>query len=162
MRVPLTTRDFLDRAELVYGERVGIVDEPYQPAPSLGEVSYRDVARRGRALQAGLDALGVGEGVAVLSWDPADSTVYSRTFANDLSWGEDPATGSAALSTGVWLVAVGLVAPDGTTEYSISQGVQQGRPSVLAGSVTAEGGRATSASVRGAVVPVASGRIRVP
>ena len=56
MRVPLTTRDFLDRAELVYGDRVGIVDEPAQPAPSLGEVSYREVARRGRALQAGLDA----------------------------------------------------------------------------------------------------------
>ncbi|TFV55090.1 AMP-dependent synthetase [Geodermatophilus sp. DF01-2] len=69
MRVPLTTRDFLDRAELVYGDRVGVVDEPQQPAPSLGEVSYREVARRGRALQAGLDALGVGEGerVAVVS-----------------------------------------------------------------------------------------------
>src|SRR4051795_5690416 len=62
MRVPLTTRDFLDRAELVYGDRVGIVDEPNQPAPSLGEVSYREVARRGRAMQAGLDALGVAEG----------------------------------------------------------------------------------------------------
>ena len=34
MRVPLTTRDFLDRAELVYGDRIGIVDEPSQPAPS--------------------------------------------------------------------------------------------------------------------------------
>ncbi|WP_100497566.1 AMP-binding protein [Geodermatophilus chilensis] len=69
MRVPLTTRDFLDRAELVYGDRVGIVDEPNQPAPSLGEVTYREVARRGRALQAGLDALGVGEGerIAVVS-----------------------------------------------------------------------------------------------
>src|SRR3712207_1328049 len=73
MRVPLTTRDFLDRAELVYGDRVGIVDEPAQPAPSLGEVSYREVARRGRALQAGLDALGVGEGerVAVVSHNAA-------------------------------------------------------------------------------------------
>ena len=46
MRVPLTTRDFLDRAELVYGDRVGIVDEPNQPAPSLGDVTYREVARR--------------------------------------------------------------------------------------------------------------------
>ena len=48
MRVPLTTRDFLDRAELVYGDRVGIVDEPNQAAPSLGELTYREVARRGR------------------------------------------------------------------------------------------------------------------
>ena len=73
MRVPLTTRDFLERAELVYGDRVGIVDEPNQPAPSLGEVSYRDVARRGRALQAGLDSLGIGEGerVAIVSHNAA-------------------------------------------------------------------------------------------
>jgi fatty-acyl-CoA synthase len=69
MRVPLTTRDFLDRAELVYGDRVGIVDEPNQPAPSMGEVTYREVARRARAMQAALDGLGVGEGerVAVVS-----------------------------------------------------------------------------------------------
>ncbi|CAB4921415.1 MAG: AMP-binding protein [Actinobacteria bacterium] len=69
MRVPLTTRDFLDRAELVYGDRIGVVDEPTQPAPSLGGLTYREVARRGRALAAGLDALGVGEGerVAVVS-----------------------------------------------------------------------------------------------
>src|SRR3954451_18276211 len=73
MRVPLTARDFLDRAELVYGDRVGIVDEPAQPAPSLGEVTYREVARRGRAFQAGLDALGVGQGerVAVVSHNSA-------------------------------------------------------------------------------------------
>src|SRR3954451_6002764 len=73
MRVPLTARDFLDRAELVYGDRVGIVDEPAQPAPSLGEVTYREVARRGRAFQAGLDALGVGPGerVAVVSHNSA-------------------------------------------------------------------------------------------
>src|SRR3712207_9500779 len=72
MRVPLTTRDFLDRAALVYGDRVGIVDEPNQPAPSLGDVSYREVARRGRALQAGLDELGIGEGerVAIVSHNP--------------------------------------------------------------------------------------------
>src|ERR687893_2479008 len=69
MRVPLTTRDFLDRAELVYGDRIGIVDEPAQPAPSLGDLTYDEVARRGRAMQAGLDELGIGEGerVAVVS-----------------------------------------------------------------------------------------------
>jgi fatty-acyl-CoA synthase len=73
MKVPLTTRDFLDRAELVYGDRIGVVDEPNQPAPSLGEVTYREVARRGRAFQAALDALGVGEGerVAIVSHNSA-------------------------------------------------------------------------------------------
>ena len=73
MRVPLTTRDFLDRAELVYGDRVGVVDEPTQPAPSLGEVTYREMARRGRAFSAGMDALGVGQGerVAIVSHNSA-------------------------------------------------------------------------------------------
>ncbi|MCZ2839642.1 AMP-binding protein [Modestobacter sp. VKM Ac-2985] len=73
MRVPLTTRDFLDRAELVYGDRLGVVDEPNQPAASLGELTYRDVARRARAVAAGLDALGIGEGerVAVVSHNSA-------------------------------------------------------------------------------------------
>jgi acyl-CoA synthetase (AMP-forming)/AMP-acid ligase II len=73
MRVPLTTRDFIDRAELVYGDRVGIVDEPNQPATPLGELTYREVARRARAIAAGLDALGVGEGerVAVVSHNSA-------------------------------------------------------------------------------------------
>ncbi len=34
MQVPLTTSDFLDRAELVYGARIGIVDEPEPPSRS--------------------------------------------------------------------------------------------------------------------------------
>jgi acyl-CoA synthetase (AMP-forming)/AMP-acid ligase II len=73
MRVPLTVNDFIDRAELVYGDRVGIVDEPEQPADSWGEVTWREVARRARAQAAGLDALGVaqGERVAILSHNSA-------------------------------------------------------------------------------------------
>jgi trans-2,3-dihydro-3-hydroxyanthranilate isomerase len=105
---------------------------------------------------------GVGEGVSVLSWDGATATARARVFAADLAWGEDPATGSAALGTGVWLVATGLLAPDGTSSYVVHQGEAMGRPSVLSCTVTASGGRAVSATVRGAVVPVARGRTRVP
>ena len=103
---------------------------------------------------------GVGEGVSVLSWDGATAT--ARVFAADLAWGEDPATGSAALGAGVWLVATGLLAPEGTSSYAVHQGEAMGRPSVLSCTVTASGGRAVAATVRGAVVPVARGRIRVP
>jgi len=109
-----------------------------------------------------LDGLGVGEGISVLSWDPATSTAYARVFAGDLRWGEDPATGSAALGMGVWLVATGLLPGEGTSPYVVRQGEKLGRPSVLTCTVTAVGGRAVSATVHGAVVPVASGRIRVP
>ncbi|SDY71987.1 trans-2,3-dihydro-3-hydroxyanthranilate isomerase [Geodermatophilus africanus] len=109
-----------------------------------------------------LGAHGVGEGVSVLSWDGATATARARVFAADLAWGEDPATGSAALGTGVWLVATGLLAPDGRSSYVVHQGEAMGRPSVLSCTVTASGGRAVAATVRGAVVPVARGRIRVP
>src|SRR6185437_16629996 len=73
MRVPLTSIDFLRRAEQVYGDRVGIFDEPEQLAPSLGDVTYATVAERCRALAAGLDELGVGPGerVAVVSENSA-------------------------------------------------------------------------------------------
>lgn len=73
MRVPLTVRDFLDRAELVYGDRVGIVDEPDQPAKTWGSITYRELARRARAFAAGMDALGVGKGerIAIVSHNAA-------------------------------------------------------------------------------------------
>jgi fatty-acyl-CoA synthase len=69
VRVPLTIADHLERAALVYPDRVGVVDEPDQPAPSWGEVSYRRVAELARAQAAGLDALGIGRGerVAIVS-----------------------------------------------------------------------------------------------
>jgi acyl-CoA synthetase (AMP-forming)/AMP-acid ligase II len=70
---PLTVRDFLDRAEQVYPDRIGIVDEPDQPAPSLGELTYREIAANARAQAARLDELGVPVGgrVAVISQNSA-------------------------------------------------------------------------------------------
>jgi fatty-acyl-CoA synthase len=68
MKVPLLVNDFLDRGETVFGDRVGVIDEP-TCADNLGSLTYGEVARRVRALQAGLDELGVdpGERVAVVS-----------------------------------------------------------------------------------------------
>jgi fatty-acyl-CoA synthase len=73
MKVPLTIRDHLERAALVYGQRVGVIDEPDQPAASLGELTYADVYARARAQAARLDELGVGFGerVAVVSQNSA-------------------------------------------------------------------------------------------
>src|SRR5215204_2620422 len=66
MRVPLVVNDFIDRAELIYPARVGIVDEPVQPAESWGSITYGQVAERARAMAAGLDALGIGVGERVV------------------------------------------------------------------------------------------------
>jgi fatty-acyl-CoA synthase len=73
MKVPLTIMDHLRRAELVYGDRVGVVDEPDQPAPSWGELTYQQVAERARAQAAALDGLGIGVGerVAIVSQNSA-------------------------------------------------------------------------------------------
>jgi len=70
---PLIVRDFLDRAEHVYPDRVAIVDEPDQPAPSLGEITYREMAALARAQAARLDQLGVPSGgrVAIVSQNSA-------------------------------------------------------------------------------------------
>ncbi|QNJ96520.1 AMP-binding protein (plasmid) [Mycolicibacterium fluoranthenivorans] len=72
MRIPLTTNTFLDRAERIYGDRTGVIDEPSAPE-NLGRLTYRQLATRGRALQAGLDRLDVPEGgrVAVVSQNSA-------------------------------------------------------------------------------------------
>jgi acyl-CoA synthetase (AMP-forming)/AMP-acid ligase II len=73
MKVALTVNDFLRRAEQLYPDRTAIVDEPDQPAESWGSITYAEMARRGRAMAAGLDALGIGEGerVAIVSQNSA-------------------------------------------------------------------------------------------
>ncbi len=73
MQVPLTVSDFIDRAVTVYGERTGVVDEPLQPAPSWGELTYAELGRRARAQAVALDDLGIGVGdrVAVVSHNSA-------------------------------------------------------------------------------------------
>ena len=62
MEVALTTRDHIDRAATVYGDRIGIVDEPDQPATSLAELTYSEVLPRAKALAAGLERQGVEAG----------------------------------------------------------------------------------------------------
>lgn len=73
MYYPLTVRDFLDRAAHVYPDRVAVVDEPEQPGPSLGELTYRELAALARAQAAKLDQLDVPVGgrVAVISQNSA-------------------------------------------------------------------------------------------
>jgi fatty-acyl-CoA synthase len=73
MIVPFSVSDFLDRARAVYGERTGVIDEPDQPAPSMGDLSYAELARLAARQAAHLDELGVepGERVAVVSHNSA-------------------------------------------------------------------------------------------
>ena len=49
MIVPFSVSDFIDRAVQVYGERIGVADEPDQPAASLGDLTYADLGALARA-----------------------------------------------------------------------------------------------------------------
>jgi trans-2,3-dihydro-3-hydroxyanthranilate isomerase len=59
-------------------------------------------------------------------------------------------------------VASGLLPGGGESSYLVRQGDELGRPSRLYCTVTAEAGAAVSATVTGAVMPIARGEISVP
>jgi len=69
MIVPLTLGDFLERAELVYGGREAVVDEPNPPGGGLGRFTYARFAEMALSLAVALDDLAVGENdrVAIVS-----------------------------------------------------------------------------------------------
>ncbi len=69
MIVPFSVNDFLDRATAVYADRIGLADEPDQPAPPLGDLGYGRVRELAAAMAAKHDSLGldVGDRVAFVS-----------------------------------------------------------------------------------------------
>jgi trans-2,3-dihydro-3-hydroxyanthranilate isomerase len=97
---------------------------------------------------------------AVRSGSGSGLDIHSRVFVPGLSVPEDPATGSAASGLGIALHARSLLADGGT--YRIRQGIEIGRPSLLAGRIDAAGDAVTRVHVGGAVHPIARGQIRVP
>ena len=86
MFFPLTIRDFLDRAVTVYPDRVAVVDEPDQTAPSWGELTYAQFGKLATAQAAALDELGVPVGgrVAIVSQNSARLLV---SFFGVSGWG---------------------------------------------------------------------------
>ncbi|MEV4540769.1 PhzF family phenazine biosynthesis protein [Micromonospora echinaurantiaca] len=144
-------------------------DDHVGPAPRVAgcglEFPYLpvrpDAVARARVNAAAAQRYGV-EHVSVFSWDADSQTAHARVFVPGLGVPEDPATGSAALGLGVWLVASGLLPGEGRSSYDVVQGVEINRPSSLACTVTAAGGVAVGATVAGQVMPVARGEIMVP
>lgn len=124
--------------------------------PVTPEALARSAADSGAARRLAL------EHVCVFAWDPATATSHSRVFLPGLGVPEDPATGSAALGLGVWLVTSGLLPASGASDYTVRQGTFVGRPSLLSCTVTAVDGAVANATVSGEVVSIASGMIRVP
>src|SRR3954447_12487182 len=80
MIVPFSVADFLDRALAVYAERIGIVDEPDQPAPSLGDLTYARVGELAKAQAAKLDELGIGVGERVAYVSHNSARLFTAFF----------------------------------------------------------------------------------
>jgi trans-2,3-dihydro-3-hydroxyanthranilate isomerase len=156
---PLDAEPLLHSVGLEAGSLAGIA--PPRTAGTGLEWTYlaveADAVARAAPDWIGLARSVPSTGVAVFSW--ADGVAHLRAMTTEGF--EDPATGSAALGFGVYLAASGLV-PDGTTEYRIHQGAEIGRPSTLYGTVTTDGGSVSAVTVRGGVVPVATGEITPP
>jgi trans-2,3-dihydro-3-hydroxyanthranilate isomerase len=159
------------------------VGEPLEPGPLLAAVGLTEADFAGpapRVASCGLEwtylsvrpdavarcvpssAAGPGAMISVFAWDEGRRSAHARVFATGSGVPEDPATGSAALGFGVWLVASGLLPADGESSYVVRQGIELHRPSTLDGSVSAVDGVAVRVTVAGSVVPIARGEIEVP
>lgn len=86
MLVPLTVRDHIDRADLVYGKRVGVIDEPDQPARPLPNLTYADFAERAKAMAKGFEKLNVPLGGRVALVSQNSSRMLAFLFGT-AAWG---------------------------------------------------------------------------
>lgn len=107
-------------------------------------------------------ALDGGHGVFVFTRDTGDAghDLRARMFAPAHGIPEDPATGSAAAACAGLLAAV-AAEPDGTYTWRIAQGIEMGRPSLIATRARKRDGEVEAVHVAGAAVPVSEGRIEV-
>ena len=105
--------------------------EPLDPAPLLAAVGLgadecAGAASADRRLRAGVhaylpvrpEAVAAAQltyaaaglfGISVFAWDAERRTAHARVFVPGSGVPEDPATGSAAMGMGVWLVSAGLL-----------------------------------------------------
>lgn len=87
----------------------------------------------------------------------------TRMFAPDLGVVEDPATGSAAVAFAGALALDALARGEqGEFAWTLHQGVEMGRPSLLQASASIVDDKITAVRVGGHAVRVSEGRIRIP
>ena len=87
----------------------------------------------------------------------------SRMFAPDLGVAEDPATGSAAVAfAGAMALEAAARHENGELQFTLHQGVEMGRPSLLQASATVSSDQVSAVRVGGYAVPVMHGQVRIP
>jgi trans-2,3-dihydro-3-hydroxyanthranilate isomerase len=150
-----------------------VLGDPQAPAPLSCGVPFLFVTLRNRA------AVGRAR-VEAAAWERAfggywasepyiysmdaelpGADIHARLFAPGFGIAEDPATGSAAVTLGA-LLAMRDPRPDATLRWTVEQGLEIGRPSLLHLEAEKRGGRVTAARVGGAAVRVAEGWMEFP
>jgi len=131
--VPLTTRSAVDSAAV---------------NPGVLDALLRDVKAP-------------AHGVMIFSAQPGDAraTVYSRMFAQDMGFTEDPATGIASGPLGSYLVRHKIVRPEKADAMVSLQGVKMGRPSHVHMSIGVRDGEIVSVRVGGESVLAGEGTL---
>lgn len=101
--------------------------------------------------------------ILVAARDPEQGEHHwrARMFAPGINVPEDPATGSAIASFGGWL-AMKEPKADGEFAWTVRQGIEMGRPSLLEVRATKAGGAVTAVKVAGRAVFTGEGRLRLP
>ena len=98
--------------------------------------------------------------IYVITHDAGDADIRARMFAPDMGIAEDPATGGAATAL------AGYILPsspeDGVLRWTIHQGVEMGRPSVIFLEADVAAGAITAIRVGGASVLVSEGTLTLP
>ena len=90
-----------------------------------------------------------------------EGVIRARMFAPTLGISEDPATGGAVAAFAGYLAQRSDM-QDGMLRYSIHQGVEMGRPSLLELEVDIVDGDVAAVRVGGASVLISSGTLHVP
>ncbi|HEX6862707.1 MAG TPA: PhzF family phenazine biosynthesis protein [Thermoanaerobaculia bacterium] len=125
----------------------------------------RDALRRARL------RLDCWESLLASSWAPSvyvftrdhelpETDFRVRMFAPAMGIPEDPATGGAAAAFGGYLGS--RSSGDGTLRWTLEQGFEMGRPSLLHLEVDRAGGEITAVRVGGGAVLVAEGAMEIP
>jgi trans-2,3-dihydro-3-hydroxyanthranilate isomerase len=139
-----------------YGCPVPFLFVPLSSRSVLGRVSIdSSVSRKIRA------TAGSSE-VFAFSYDPErpGSDIRARMFADGLGIAEDPATGSAAAAFAGYL-ATRAGKQDGTLRWTIEQGFEMGRPSLIFLEADIAKGAVSAVRVGGTAVRVSDGVLTV-
>ncbi|WP_440105666.1 PhzF family phenazine biosynthesis protein [Streptosporangium sp. H16] len=140
------TEDALEEALAALGWSRDDLDPAFPPHVAFGGVEHLVVAASSRERLAGLDydyerlkALMTREGWTTVNlfWRESDERFHARNPFPVGGVVEDPATGAAAAAFGGYLRVLG----NGSSEFTVIQGVDMGRPSTLKVSIASPDGR---------------------